>query len=125
MVGECSRKEPVGEVDKWRNKVKVWEILEKGGIANYIAKLHGFDLEVTNSMVHFWKDGKVKVNDFTFLVNEEVVSTISKILAKGLKIFRDKKISTNVVKDFVKSSEEMNDLVKYETFYEIDSIKKL
>ena len=51
MVGEHSRKEPVGEVEKWKNKGKVWEKLEKEGIANYIAKLHGFDPNVTNSMV--------------------------------------------------------------------------
>ena len=46
MVGECIRKEPVGEVDKWKSMDKVWEQLEKGGIAKYIAKLYGYDLEV-------------------------------------------------------------------------------
>ena len=62
MVGEKSRKEPIGEVEKWKQRAKVWEKLENGGIANYIAKLHGFDLVVTNSMVNSWKDGRVKVN---------------------------------------------------------------
>ena len=66
MVGECSKKEPVGEVDNWKNRGKVWEKLEKGGIANYIAKLHGFDPKVNISMVNSWKDGKVKVNGVSF-----------------------------------------------------------
>ena len=43
MVGERCRKESVGEVEKWRSRGKVWDKLEKGGIARYIAKLHGFD----------------------------------------------------------------------------------
>ena len=43
MVGEHCRKEPVGEVEKWRSKGEFWDKLEKGGIARYIAKLHGFD----------------------------------------------------------------------------------
>lgn len=102
MVGERSRKEPVGEVDKWKNRGKVWEKLEKGGIANYIAKLHGFDPEVTNNMVNSWKDGKVKVNAVLFLVTEEVVATVSKILVEGFKFFKDKKLLTNAVKDFFK-----------------------
>ena len=66
MVGERCRKEPVGEAKKQRSRGKFWDKLEKGGIAKYIAKLHGFDLEVTNNMVNSWKDGKVKVNDVSF-----------------------------------------------------------
>ena len=125
MVGEHYRKELVGEAEKWRNRGKVWDKLEKGGITKYIAKLHGFDPEFVNNMVNSWKDGKVKVNGVTFMITEEVVATISKISMEGFKFFRDKKLSTNVVKDFVKSLEEMNDLVKCEMFYEMDSIKKI
>ena len=66
MVGECIRKEPMGEVEKWKNMGKVWEQLEKGGIAKYIAKLYYFDLEVTNHMVNTLKEGKVKVNGVSF-----------------------------------------------------------
>ena len=66
MVGEHIRKEPMGEVEKWKNRGKVWEQLEKGGIAKYIAKIHGFDPDVTNNMVNLWKEGKVKVNGVYF-----------------------------------------------------------
>ena len=66
IVGEKSRKEPVGEVEKWKQREKIWEKLEKGGIENYIAKLHGFDLMITNNMVNSWKDGRVKVNGVLF-----------------------------------------------------------
>ena len=40
----------MGEEKKWKQREKVWEKLEKGGIENYIAKIHGFDPDVTNSM---------------------------------------------------------------------------
>ena len=62
MVGECIRKEPVGEAEKWKGREKVWKQLEMGGISKYIEKLHGYDSEVTNNMVKTWKDGKVKLN---------------------------------------------------------------
>ena len=125
MVGEHCRKEPVGEAEKWRSGGKVWDKMEKGGIATYITKLHGFDQEVTNNMVNSWKDGKVKVNGVTFMITEEVVTIVTKILMEGFKKIRDKKLSTNAVKDFMKSTEKFNDLVKSEMFYEIESVKKL
>ena len=66
MVGERFIKELVGEIEKWRSKEKVWEKLEQGGVTRYFMKLHGFDQEVTNSMVGSWKDGRVKVNRVSF-----------------------------------------------------------
>ena len=51
MVGERCRKEQVGDFKKWRSREKVWEKLVEGGVTNYIMKLHGFDHEVTKSMV--------------------------------------------------------------------------
>lgn len=89
MVGEHSRKEPVGEVDKWRNRGKNWKKLEEGGVASYFAKLHGFDPEVTNSMVNSWKDGKVKVNGVSFFITKEVVVVVTGIPMEGFKFYRD------------------------------------
>lgn len=113
MVGEHSRKEPMREA--------VWEKLEKGGIENYIAKFHGFDPNVTNSMVNSWKDGRVKVNGVSFQITEEIIALVSKILVEGFKFYRDKKLLVNVVKDFAKKIEERNELVKYKMYYELDS----
>jgi hypothetical protein len=125
MAGEHSSKEPTGEVEKWNKKGKVWKKLEKGGVANYFAKLHGFDPEVTNSMVNSWKDGKVKVNGVLFQIIEEVVVEVTGIPMEGFKFYRDKELSSNAVKDFVKKSVEMNKLRKIKTLYVTDSIKKL
>ena len=80
----------MGEVEKWRNRGKAWDKLEKGGISKYIAKLHGFDLEVTNIMVNSWKDGKVKVNGVSFVIIDKVFVTIKKILIEDFKFFREK-----------------------------------
>ena len=52
MEGEKIIKEPVGEVDKWKGRDKVWNQLETGGISKYIEKLHGYDPKVTNNMVN-------------------------------------------------------------------------
>ena len=58
MVGERSRKEPTGEVDKCKQRTKVWEKLKKGGITDFITKLHGYDPTITNLMVNYgWMVG--------------------------------------------------------------------
>ena len=49
---------------------------------------------------------------------------MSKILAEGFKFFKDNKLSTNVVKYFEKNLDKRNDLVKCETYYDMESIKK-
>ena len=51
MVGKRCRKEPMGEIEKWRSREKVWEKLEQGSVNRFFMKLDGFDQEVTNSMV--------------------------------------------------------------------------
>ena len=63
MVGERSRKEPVGEVEKQRKRTKVWDRLEKGRIMRYTEMFHGYDKEVTNIMVNSWKDGWLKIDE--------------------------------------------------------------
>ena len=93
MVGEQSRREMLGEVDKWKQRTKVWEKLEKVGIANYIAKLHGYDFAITNLMVNSWKDGRVKIYGVSYHVNVEVISQVTKIPDEDLKFYRDKKVS--------------------------------
>ena len=125
MTGERSRKEPVGEAQKWKNKGKVWKELEKGGVTNFLEKLHGFDPAVTNNMVNSWNNGKVKVNGTYFQITEEVVAEVTGLPMEGHKFFRDKKMSANAVKDFVKNTEELNNLGKKETFFVTDTIKKL
>ena len=52
MVGEWSRRELVREAEKWKQRTKVRDKLNKGCIANYITKLHGYDPAVTNLMVN-------------------------------------------------------------------------
>lgn len=125
ITGERSRKEPAGEVENWKNKDKVWRKLVKGGVANFFEKLHGFDPEVTNSMVNSWNNGRVKVNKVSFQITEEVVAEVTGIPMEGFKFHRDKKLSSNVVKDFMKNSAKMNKLVKKEYFFVMEMIKKL
>ena len=105
--------------------MKVWNRLEMGGITWYIKKLHGFDKEVTKLMVNSSKHGHVKIDGVSHQFNVDIISLIVEIPNEGINFYRDKRMSTNAVKDFAKDVVEKKKLVKVETYYEIDSIKKL
>lgn len=75
-------------------------------------------------MVGSWKEGRVKVNDINFRITKEVIATMTEILIKGFKFFRDKKLSANMVRDFVESEKELKALKKLNTYYVLDSMKK-
>ena len=82
------------------------------------------DSEITNTMVNSWKDERVKVDGVSFQVTVDTIAHVTEILAEGLKFYRDKKVSANVVKNFAKNTEERKETVKSETYYDIYSIKK-
>ena len=76
-------------------------------------------------MVGSWKDGKVKVNEVSFMITKEVIVTISEIPIEGFKFFRDKKLLANAVRDFVKDAKELKALKMIDTYYIPDTMKKL
>ena len=106
-------------------KDKTWNRLEKGRIACYIDKLHGYDKEVTKIMVNSRTDGHVKIDGVSHQVSVGTIALVTKIPNEGIKFYRDKKMSANAIKDFTKNTDEKKKLVKNETYYEMDSIKKL
>lgn len=89
---------------------------------SFIKKLHGWDPKIIDLMVKSWKDGKVKIDGIDFQVNEGVIAEVIDSPNQGIKLFRDKKISLNVVKDFTKDAKEMKELVKTGAYYEPASI---
>ena len=60
-------------------------------------------------MVNSWKDGRVKVDGVSYQVTVEIIAHFTKISDEQLKFYKDKKVSTNVVKDFTKNMEEKKD----------------
>lgn len=76
-------------------------------------------------MVTSWREGKVKINRIDFQANESVIAEVTNSPSEGIKFFRDKKVSFNVVKCFAKNAKEMKDFVKTRAYYEPSSIKKL
>ena len=48
-----------------------------------------------------------------------------KIPLEWINFFKDKKMSANTIKDFVKDEDERKKLVKAEMYYKMESIKKL
>ena len=105
--------------------MKVWHKLEKGDITRFLEKLHGFDVEVTKLMLDTWKNGRVKIDGVTHHVNVDLIAQVTKIPLEGINFFRDKKMSTNVVKVFVRDEDERKKLMNVEIYYEMESIKKL
>lgn len=73
-------------------------------------------------MVISWKCGKFKIDRVDFWVDEGDITEVTSSPIGGIKFYRDKKFSLNVVKDFAKNSKEMKDLVKTRVYYELDSI---
>ena len=70
-------------------------------------------------------DGRVQVDRVLYQVIVEIIFHVIEIPDEGLKFYRDKKVFANVVKDFAKNMEEKKELVKSDTYYEMESIKKL
>ncbi len=50
---------------------------------------------------------------------------MTETLLEGIKFYRDKKMLANVVNDFVKNDKERDKLIKIDTYYDIESTKKL
>ena len=125
MVGERIRREPLRESESWKEKKKVLCKLIKGGIARFMEKQHGFDVGVTKVMVDSWSNGRVKIDGVTHQIIEGLIAEVTDFPQEGMNFYRDKKMSANAINDFVKDEKEKDKLVKIDTYYNIESIKKL
>ena len=61
----------------------------------------------------------------SYHVDVWAIAYVIQMVAEGLEFYRDKKIYVNAVKDFDKNMKEKKEMVKFETYYEMDLIKKL
>ena len=75
-------------------------------------------------MVNSWKDSRVKIDGVSYHVDVGVIAHVTEIPTDGVEFYRDKKVFANAVKEFGKNTKE-KELMKVETYYEMDSIKKL
>ena len=88
-------------------------------------KLHGFDVGVMKVMVESWSNGRVKIDGVTHQISKGLIAEVTEILQNGIKFYRDKKMSANAINEFIKDDEERDKLMKIDTYYDIESIKKL
>ncbi len=88
-------------------------------------RLHGFDAGVTKIMVETWHNGKVKIDGVSHQITEGLIAEVTGFSQEGMSFCRDKKMSTNAINAFVKNDKEKRKLVKIDTYYDIESIKKL
>ena len=123
MVGERIRREPWGEAESWKDKGKVWKKLQKGGITSFMERLHGFDAGVTKTIVDTWHNGKVKIDGVTHHIIEGLIAEVTGFSLEGMNFYRDKKMSANVVNDFVKNDKEKRKLIKIDSYYNIELYK--
>lgn len=54
-----------------------------------------------------------------------MITEVTKIPQEGINFYRDKKMSANAISEFVKDDAERKKLIKVNTYYEMESIKKL
>jgi hypothetical protein len=88
-------------------------------------KLHGFETGVTKVMVETWNKGKVKIDGVSHKITKGLIAKVAKIPQDDISFFNNKKMSANIVSRFVKDEAERNNIIKVDTYYEMDSIKKL
>lgn len=88
-------------------------------------KLHGFDVVVTKVMVDTWNDGRVSIDGVTHHITEGLIADRTGFPQEGMNFYKEKKMSANVVNDFIKDEKEKNKLIKIDTYYDMESIKKL
>ena len=88
-------------------------------------QLHGFDAGVTKAMVDFWHNGKVKIDGVSHHITEGLIAEVTDFSLDGMSFYKDKKMFANTVNDFVKDDKEKSKLVKIDTYYDIESIKKI
>ncbi len=72
-----------------------------------------------------WNNGKVKMDGITHQITKGLIAEVTKIPQAGINFFKDKKMLANAVSKFVKDDAERNRLIKIDTYYEMESIKKL
>lgn len=125
MVGERHRRELEDEAQKWHRHSKVWNILKKGEIMNFIELFHGWKPSITRSMVKRWNEGIFKIDGVDFMMMEDFISVVTDIPIMGKKFYRNINILGLVVGEFTKDLEEKKALVKKGTYYLLSSIKKL
>lgn len=76
-------------------------------------------------MVNCWKEGRVKIDGIHYQIDIGIIVHVTEILDVGLQFFCDKKISANAVKDFSQHTDANKELMKTETYFEMEPIKKL
>ena len=76
-------------------------------------------------MVDTWNNERVKIDGVTHHITEGLIAEVTEFPQEGMNFYREKNMSSNVVKYFVKDEKEKDKLVKIDTYYDIDSIKKL
>lgn len=83
---------------------KVWTKLEKGFMMNFMEKLVDYDKGRVNLAVtkvtENWINGSFKIHGVRFKLDADLISMITGMRHSDLNLFRDLKVSNNVVKLF-------------------------
>ena len=76
-------------------------------------------------MVNTWKERHIKIDGISHKVNVELIAQVIEIPMEGKYFYRNKKMLAKIVKESVKDEEKRKKLVKAETYYIMESTKKL
>lgn len=109
MGGENPRVE-LTDCEVIRNNSKLWERLEKGVITIFIDKIHGWDSNITKCFAKGWEDGEIILFGRKVAINEQLIAEVTGLPMDGIKFYRDRKLSDQVVLKFPKFEKEKEDL---------------
>lgn len=123
MGGAWKRTEPPNYV-QLKKKQKLQGLLKKGSLTPYIERLQGPNKDVTNYFSNHWKDRSITLHGQKVLIDESLISQVTGLSTKGMKFYKDKTYTKQVVQNFPKTEEERAKLVKKTTsYYHISVIK--
>ncbi|KAH9310108.1 hypothetical protein KI387_038019, partial [Taxus chinensis] len=79
----------------WKNNEELWNLLQKGGISNFIERIQGHDQNISVHFAMDWKDKKVDYGGHRVIINEELIAEVTCIKLKGYHFF-NKRINRTV-----------------------------
>lgn len=105
-------------------KAEALGLLKKGGFTPYIERLKGPNRDVTNYFSKHWKERTIILHGRKVLVDESLIAQVTSLLTKGMKFYRDRTYTEQVVQNFPNTEEEKAKLVKKTaSYYDISVIK--
>lgn len=106
MGGAPCQIEPSADPE-WKNNEELWNLLNQGGITNFIEKIQGHDKSISIQFVKDWKDRKVEYGGQKVLINEELIAEAIGLGMDGYRFFNKRIDRPAEERKFVEGNEKL------------------